>query len=99
MPTIEPAVVEWAHPQIDDNWKANRDVWVEVSEAFYMEMLEVVPPVLFGSRQFMVGEAYTHNERGSVRTGFVQIGERYFARTCNTVDFRRLSAELRASFR
>lgn len=97
MPQIEPAREEWAYRQMDENWDAGRDVWVEVSEGFYWQALEVLPPIKYDGRRFMVGEPLTHNERGAVHAGFTKIGERYFARTCNVVDFVKLVSELHAS--
>ena len=97
MPQIEPAREEWAYGQMDENFTNKRDVWVEVSEGFYWQALEVLPPIKFNGRRFMVGEPWLHNEKGAVHAGFVQIGERYFARNCNVVDFVRLVSELHAS--
>jgi hypothetical protein len=97
MPEIETARVEWAYPQIEENWTAERDVWVEVSESFYWQALGVVPPIKHAGTRFMVGEPHDHNERGAVHTGFVKYGNRCFARQCNVVDFVRLVSELHAS--
>ena len=46
-------------------WKASKQrtpiSWSETTEAEYWEMLEVLPPAIYGRGGFMVGEAYDHD--------------------------------------
>lgn len=88
--TVEHAEEEWSYPQMEANWRADRNVWVEVSESFYWQALEVLPPILFRGARFMVGEPFDHDARGvAIHAGFVKLGERYFARYFPTDHFIR----------
>ena len=46
-------------------WKASKQrtpiSWSDTTEAEYWEMLEVLPPAIYGRGGFMVGEAYDHD--------------------------------------
>lgn len=93
----EAARAEWAYEQMGENYKAGRDVWVEVSDDFRQQALEVLPPI-YRRGGFLVSEPYTHNAEGRpVYAGFATIGGRDFARYATPSDFERLAAELRAS--
>lgn len=78
---------DWPLDQLSTLYDQKRDAWVEVPETFYMEMLEVVPPILFDGNRFMVGEAWTEGGRGPIHLGFLHTKGRYFARYCFTQDF------------
>lgn len=96
MSTIEQAANPWAYQEIEDNWKAGRDVWTEVTEDFYYQALEVLPPI-YRPGGFMVGEAYTHTASDAIHAGFVQTCGRFFARCCAVREFGALATTLRHS--
>ena len=83
-----------------DDYKAARNVWREVPEAFYWEMLEVLPPI-YRRGGFLVSEPYIHEttaegEQG-VFCGIACVEDRYFARYCTVPEFSGRVAELRAA--
>ncbi len=94
---IAPASVEWAYPDMATDYNAGADTWREVSEGFTEENLNVLPPI-YCDGGFMVSEPYTHDCRGrEVYAGFVQVGERYFARYSSRRDFPELVRRLHLS--
>jgi len=50
---------EWAYDEIEDDFKARQYVWREVSEAFYWQALEVLPPI-YAAGGFLVSEPWSH---------------------------------------
>ena len=50
---------EWAYDEMEADFSARRYVWREVSEAFYWQALEVMPPV-YAAGGFLVGEPWSH---------------------------------------
>ena len=95
MTHIEAARTEWAYEQMAENYRANRNVWVEVADAFRDDALGCVPPI-YRTGGFLVGEAYTHTRQGlPVFAGFATIGTRHFAAYATPSDFERGVVELR----
>lgn len=92
---IEPAVKDWAYGQITANYRAGRNVWVEVSPEFAQQALEVLPPI-YQQGGFLVSEASCHNAEGhAVYAGFAQIGGRHFSRELTVKDFEPAVQQLR----
>ena len=95
MTTIQPAGMEWAYPAIEQDWHEGRDTWREVSEEFYGEALEVLPPV-YVSGGFMVGEPHSHNAAGDeIRALFAEVGGKFYARMCARRDANTATLALR----
>lgn len=87
--TIAPASVEWAYPDIEADYNARALVWREVSESFYYQALEVLPPVAFDGRNFLVGEPWSHTTEGrALRASFAHMAGRYFATISTAQGFR-----------
>lgn len=84
---IEQATREWAYDEIEADYDAGQHVWREVSEGFYWQALEVVPPV-YAPGGFLVGEAWKHTANDEpVRAAFTKIGKRYFATIATAAEF------------
>jgi hypothetical protein len=70
----------------------DRLTWLEVDEARYDEMLNILPPVIFGADGFLVGEAWDHDPiRGLPRfAAFVRADGKYWEATLpmSAADFR-----------
>jgi hypothetical protein len=76
---IEAARLEWAYPQMGEHLETGERVWVEVSESFYWQAMEVVPP-LFVTGGFMLGEAHSSDAEGhTIYATFMHLKDRYFA--------------------
>lgn len=58
--------------------------WKEIDEARYTEMLEILPPALWLTKGFLVGEPYTHRECKETKqfraafTPFLSLGGKFF---------------------
>jgi hypothetical protein len=50
-------ILEWPHPPIDDDWKANRHQWREITPLAYSELRKVVPLRHETEDAFMQNEA------------------------------------------
>lgn len=90
-------VAERPFDAMADDYKNARNVWREVPEGFYWEMLEVLPPI-YRRGGFLVSEPYIHEttdagEEG-VYAGLAQVGERFFTRYCTAPEFTERVAEL-----
>lgn len=102
---VLPASQEWAYVDLDADYKAGLSTWREVSEDFYWQALEVLPPI-YAPGGFLVGEAHDHETSGHANyAGFVctgspgEYGSRYFARYCTVKEFPARVAELRTELR
>ena len=66
---------------IDYNWEHKNGLWTETNEETYWDQLGCVPPIQMNRNSFMVGEPYTHNEKGfPVYASFVKFRDRYFGK-------------------
>lgn len=83
------------YKDVDADFRADLDQWRETTEEQFYECLETLPPVNWKGGAFQIGEAFTHTATDVIYTGLVQIGQRYFGRTCGYKDFHRLVNELR----
>lgn len=100
-PALIVAVPEaWPVEAMADDYRNARNVWREVPETFYWEMLEVLPPI-YQRGGFLVSEPYMHETTAEgdqgVYAGIAQGGDRYFARYCTVPEFSGRVAELRAA--
>lgn len=94
-PEIIPATKEWAYDDMEQDYNDNRDAWREVSESFYWQALEVLPPI-YVAGGFLVSEPWKHTPDGRpVYAGFSQVGERYFGRQSTTADMAVYVRQLR----
>jgi hypothetical protein len=78
---IEPAGMDWAYPILKQDYLSDAKIWREVTQDFFHQALNVMPPIYVGAG-FMVGEAYTHDDKTgkAIFAGFIQVGNRHFAR-------------------
>ncbi len=85
---ILPASKEWAYDDIEADFKTNPlIVWREVSESFYWQALEVLPPI-YSKGGFMVSEAWSHTaDNRPLYAGFAEVGSRHFATISTVADF------------
>lgn len=71
--------LEWA--ELWAAMKANPGKWIPTTEAMYWNQLEVLPPILYDGRFFLVGEASHMNEKGQqVYACFNERNGKYTAR-------------------
>lgn len=87
------APLEWK--ALFDAMRANHDAgrieWVETTEAMYREMLNVLPPARQVPGGFLVGEPWTHDDKGrAVAAAFTLRAGRYEACYMTAADFKRL---------
>jgi len=80
---VFPATQEWAYGDIEADYLSTDyqpgTVWREVSESFYWQAMEVLPPV-YADGGFLVGEPWRHMDNGQpLRVAFSTWGGRYFA--------------------
>ena len=61
--------------------------WSEISEDDYYYLLEVLPPAAWKDNAFMVGEPWTHDDKGAVHQAVISIKERYFTRNAHIRQF------------
>lgn len=93
----------WPYPLIGNIRRAGSRAWVEVTPEHYDEMLNVLPPAMYFSGGFMMGEEADADARGvPIYTAFVRVrGGRCFARDCTkaglTFALHDLTAALSAS--
>ena len=93
--TIKPAENDWPYPEMEADWHAASDVWRQVSEAFYWQNLEVLPPV-YVHGGFMVGEPYTYTPTGdSVRALFAEVNGQHYGQMCARREAANSCARLR----
>lgn len=81
---IEPATQDWAHPDIEADYRTRQFIWREVSSHFFHAMLGAVPPIYppgnYADRCFLVGEIFSHNANGEpVYSAFAQVKGHYYA--------------------
>ena len=93
--SIIPLQQGWAHKFLEANYKAGNPVWNEVSEEFYHDMLNVLPPLDWNGTSFLVSEPYTHIQGDEVYCGLIEINKRYFARYVPRKQFSLMILELR----
>ena len=73
-------IADWPYPDINNAYNAGDSRWHEVDEEIFWEQLECVPPRRMTESGFMVGEPYSHSERGAIHTCFMQVNGRYWGR-------------------
>lgn len=85
---ILPASKEWAYDDIENDFKTNTIiVWREVSQSFYDQALEVLPPI-YARGGFMVSEPWSHTrDNRPLYAGFARVGTRHFATISTVPDF------------
>ena len=84
----------WAYEEMEAEYEAGRATWFEVSEGFYYQALNVLPPV-YAPGGFLVGEPWNHNRAGqAILAAFVKTGERYFGTMSTKAAFVERRAEL-----
>lgn len=66
-------------------------IWTEIDEDDYWHALEVLPPCAHKNGAFYMSEFFC----GDVTAAFVQIGERYFGKYVNYLEFQDEVAKLR----
>ena len=76
----------WAYPEMEADFRAAAPVWREVTEEFYDQAQQCLPPIS-GQLGWMVSEPLTHGSRGAVCAGFVHASGRYFGRYVARIDF------------
>jgi len=88
---------EWAYPEMEADFRELALAWREVSEQFYTQAREVLPPI-YVPCGFMVSEPHTHLSTGeAVYAGFVTVRGRYFARYASIRAFSKDAQDLRHS--
>lgn len=91
---------EWAYPTMEEAWRRHRGDWVAVTNGFYQQALEVLPPMDWRGSRFLVPEPWCFDEAGhDVYAGFVQIGSRTFAKYTTRAGFAQAVAALLAHVR
>ncbi len=69
--------------------------WKAISAQRYLELLEILPPLDWSAKGFLVGEAVSHTEEGATTfTACAEVGDRYFESTApiTRAQFRALTA-------
>lgn len=85
--TVRKAVKEWAYDEMKEEFlQPNNGEWLEVTESFYWQALEVLPPIYL-LRGFFVGEPDCDTKHGTLYAGFTKIGDRYFAKYSTRSDW------------
>lgn len=80
--------LEWQ--ELWDAMNADPDAWIPTTEHMYWEMLGAVPPEKMIGRNFLVGEASHHNEKGeAVYSSFTKFGDTYKAKYMTVAEFMR----------
>lgn len=93
---IEPAT-GWAYNDTSADRNAGLNIWREVTEDFYMESLEVMPPMDWnGGATFLVMEPMTHTADDAIYMCLTKCGGRCFARELPRKQRRAMVAELEA---
>jgi hypothetical protein len=77
--TIKQPAKEWAYDEMRADYDAGGQNWFEVTEAFYWQALEVLPPIYLAGG-FFVGEPEKSTKDGTLYAGFTQKRGRFFAR-------------------
>ncbi len=90
--TLMPSA-DWPCPNLTDDRREARNVWRIVTEDFFNQMLEVMPPRCYGLQcgAFMVGEAHDHNNGEWASTCVCQVRGVYYAKI---VDRSKLDEEV-----
>lgn len=83
----------WFFDDLRADFYAGLNQWREISEDDFQYALGVLPPMAWKNGAFLIPEAYS----GDVHSGFVEIGERYFAKYCNLRSFHSEADSLRAT--
>jgi hypothetical protein len=98
MPEIRKAREEWAYEEMRELLNAGESTWLEVSEEFYYQALEVLPPY-YVPGGFMVSEPLRHvienGKEAGVFAGFSTLGGKHYARYATLAAFPRMVVELR----
>jgi len=93
---------EWPYRDMEEEFRAWSNAWVETNEATYDDQLGCVPPAAWKSTVFAVGECYTHRESDgrACYAMFVEVDGRYFGKSDALVNFDadKYKAEIRKQF-
>ncbi len=74
--------------------------WEQTTAENYEYMLEVLPPIRWKGKAFMVGEMLTTGKAGSIYDAFVQVGKHFYCRPAplNSFDPTQYAAQVKAQF-